>query len=252
MRAGEVSHEERAAAALMALPEGSTLAGRSALWAYGARLVGPGEPVEVILPPASRARNRPGMVLRRDLLVPAERLRRPLGWATTPERTAFDLARLGPPVVSVPLLDALVRRTGVRRVAVTGVAACHPGARWVSRVGPALDLVDPGAESVRESQLRVVLVQAGLPRPRTQLVIRDADGRFVARTDLAWEEYLVAAEYDGAHHDERAQLVRDRARLNAMRRAGWTVLVIDAAQFARPDEVVDTVRAVLRSAGWPG
>jgi hypothetical protein len=171
-----------------------------------------------------------------------------LGPTTTPARTAFDLARSGEPVDAVPLLDALVQETGVTRAQVLEVMAAHPRARWLSRVEPALDLVDPRSESVRESQLRVACFEFGLPKPVPQYVIRARNGAFVARVDLAWPELLVALEYDGAHHDERDQISRDRARANAIRSAGWTLLAVDARQFARRAEMLEMIRAVLRSA----
>lgn len=247
-RAGDPTTADRITAALAVLPAGTVLAGRSALWSWGVLLASPAEPVEVIVPPTSRARRRAEIRVRRDGLLPGEAVARPLGLTTSPARTAFDVARSAPVPRAVPMLDQLVRATAVNPDDVLALAARHRHTRWLSRVEPALALVDPGAESVRESELRLLLVEAGLPRPVTQHVIRDADGLFVARTDLAWPRWKVACEYDGAHHDERAQVIRDRARLNAMRRAGWTVVVVDAAQFARRHEVVATIRTVLAQA----
>lgn len=252
MQAGPVTHTERIRAAWRILPAGSALAGRSALWAYGARLLGADAPVEVMVPAGSKVRSRAEITVRRDVLLPGEVVHLPLGWSTSPARTAFDVSRSGPAAQTVPYLDALAGRTGVTAAQALAVAAAHPGARWSSRVVPALGLMDAGAESVRESMLRVALMEAGLPRPVTQFVIRTVDGRFVARVDLAWPEFRVACEYDGAHHDERAQIVRDRARLNGVRECGWATVVVDAAQFAQIDRVVVMVRGVLVGAGWRG
>lgn len=229
------------------LPD-AVLGGRSALYALGAELAGPDDPVEVYLPPDLRVRSRTHLRVRGVVVAPDEVALTPFGRATSPARTAFDVARGALPDRAVPQLDALVRATGVRRSDVEAVARVHRGARWITRVGPALDLVDDGAESPRESALRVALVLAGLPRPQTQVVVRDRAGRFVGRGDLGWPELRVIVEYDGAHHDEPSQLARDRARLNAMRAAGWTVIVVDAAQFARLDATVSLIASVLRDA----
>lgn len=244
-----VSHGDRILAARQVLPSDAVLGGLSALWALGVPLAGPSEPVEVILPPQQRPRSRRFLRVRGDRLQDVEVIDTAFGPVTTPPRTAFDVARRGDAVDTVPLLDALARETAVAAADVSEVVAMHPGARWSSRVAPALDLVDPGAESVRESQLRVALVQAGLPRPVTQYTIRNAAGYFVARVDLAWPELRALVEYDGAHHDERAQIVRDRGRMNALRLVGWSALVIDRAQFARRDVVVAMVRNMLVAAG---
>lgn len=59
--------------------------------------------------------------------------------------------------------------------------------------------MDGGAQSPYETRTRLVLLAAGLPRPDTQLVVRDR-GRFVARLDMGWAAWKVAVEFDGAQH----------------------------------------------------
>lgn len=245
---GGITQTERIMAAMQVMPAGTVLSGTSALWTMSVKLADPDDPVEVIVPPGSKVRNRSEIRVRRDVLLPDEVMGGSLGPRTTPARTAFDVARMGPPLQTVPLLDALARRTNLRPEQVLAVAAAHPHARWLSRVAPALDLMDPGAESVRESELRVVITLGGLPRPKTQHKIFTPDGRFVARVDLAWLLLRVACEYDGAHHDDPAQIRIDRARLNAIRRVGWTPIVIDAAQFARRTDMLALISAVLDQA----
>jgi very-short-patch-repair endonuclease len=245
------NHGDLIRAARLVLPASAVLAGRSALWALGVLLAGTRDPVEVVLPATDRIRRRDLLTVRSDSLDERRVIATRHGRATDAAQTAFDLARGADPLISVPLLDALVRRTGVARHHIEAVAAAHAGARWISRIPPTLDLVDPGAESVRESQLRVTLVLAGLPRPQTQVKIFNAEGQFVGRVDLGWPELKVAVEYDGAYHDDPAQFARDRARLNALRAAGWTVIVIDRAQFARPADVVALISRVLMAASRP-
>lgn len=92
------------------------------------------------------------------------------------------------------------------------------------------------------------LVLAGLPPPQVQFVILDRDGRFVARVDLAWDEYKLAVEYDGLWHVGSAQQLHDdRKRLNAVVGLGWTVLHVTAARLrADFDGVLREVRAAIR------
>jgi very-short-patch-repair endonuclease len=54
----------------------------------------------------------------------------------------------------------------------------------------------------------------------THHTVRDPDGWFVARVDLAFPDRRVAIEYDGPWHGEPGQLARDRRRLNALVTAG--------------------------------
>ena len=242
----EITYEDRIAGALLVLPTGAVLRGRSAMWAHGVRLAGAEDAVEVTIPDGRRLRQRDGLRIFTERLAENEVVVTPLGLATTPARTVLDTARGPDPRVSVPLLDALVSATGVTREGVEAVASAHPGLQGIRHIGRALDLVDPGAESPRESLLRVVLVTSGCPAPVTQLTIVNGAGEFVARVDLGWPRIKVAVEYDGAYHDDPRRVARDRARLNALRAAGWTVFVIDRAQLARPDDVVAMLRPVLQ------
>lgn len=245
--AGPITHEDRIRATRLAVPA-AVLGGISAVWVHGGDVAWPDEPVEIVLPRDRRVRSREYLNVRGDELLPAEVMSSRFGRVTTPARTAFDVGRHDDPLRAVPLLDALVRATGLTRQQVEDVTSQHSGARLIRRLPEMLDLVDAGAESVRESQLRVILVEAGLPRPVTQHTVRTSDGLFVARVDLAWPELRVIVEYDGSHHDDPRQIARDRARLNALRAAGWTVLVVDRAQFARRDQMVAMIRRVLQSA----
>jgi len=120
-----------------------------------------------------------------------------------------------------------------------------PGA---GRLELVLVLADGGAESPMETRLRLVLVDGGLPRPVTQLVVWDGSGRFVARVDLAYEDRRLAIEYDGDHHRDRATFQRDLRRQNALQACGWTVLRFTAADiYGDPGRVVAIVRAALAS-----
>lgn len=66
--------------------------------------------------------------------------------------------------------------------------------------------------------------------------------------DLAFRGASLAVEIDGyEHHSGRVPFEQDRARQNALVRAGWTVLRFTYAQLlSDPAEVVAMVRSVLR------
>ncbi|WP_186816550.1 type IV toxin-antitoxin system AbiEi family antitoxin [Cellulomonas aerilata] len=239
-------HRIRAARAV--LPPQAVLGGRSALWAWGVRLAEPDEPVEVVLPPTARVRNRAEIRIRADVLRPGEAVPSRWGPVTTPARTAFDLGRRGVLRQSVPLLDALARATGVTAEDVDRLASEHRGARHLTRLAPALTEMDGRAESLRESLLRLLVVEAGFPRPTLQHTVRDAGGRFVARVDLAWPELRLALEYDGSHHDDPGRIALDRRRLNALHTCGWRTLVIDRHQLRDEARVVDMIRILRKAA----
>jgi len=106
-------------------------------------------------------------------------------------------------------------------------------------------LLDPRAESPRESLLRVRMVDFGLPQPTSQRVVRDADGVFLARLDFGWEEERVGVEYDGAHHREAQTHTGDLRRHNQLRAHGWTVFQLDSNGLADADRTLAAIRRLL-------
>jgi len=121
-----------------------------------------------------------------------------------------------------------------------------------ARLLHALRQVQAGSESPEESRLRLVLARAGLPEPELNWVLRDANGRHVARLDLAFRRWRVGAEYDGRHHELDAdQFARDVDREADIRRQGWEkvrVLRHHLRGDGRP--AVRLVREALERAGW--
>ncbi|MFI7432768.1 hypothetical protein [Micromonospora haikouensis] len=172
-----------------------------------------------------------------------------LRW-TQPAQAAWETAVWLEPFQAVPIIDCLLGRglvTWGDLTAVTEHNADRPGgrrARWV------FGLADGGAQSPPESQLRMRLVLAGLPRPVTQHPVRLASG-LVLHPDLAWPAFRVAVEYDGHWHADAEQLHRDRQRLNHLVGAGWVVLHVTSRRLHRDfPAVVREVRAALVARGW--
>ena len=95
---------------------------------------------------------------------------------TTPERTAFDLARRGPVGRAVARLDSPARATNFKVSDVELLAGNHRHARGLRQLETVLDLVDAGAASPKETWLRLMLIRAGYPRPQTQIPVLSLDG----------------------------------------------------------------------------
>jgi hypothetical protein len=119
---------------------------------------------------------------------------------TTPARTALDLACRYPLGRAVAAIDALSRATRLKMADVELLAARYPGRRHIRRARVALSLVDAGAESPRETRLRLLLIRAGFPRPQTQIPVYDEWGQLVAVADMGWEDIKVGLDYEGEHH----------------------------------------------------
>ena len=121
----------------------------------------------------------------------------------------------------------------------------YPRARWPPELRELLPLVDGGAESPRESRLRLWLLDAGFPQPETQIPVLRSSTRPVAWLDMGWRDFKVAVEYDGDHHrKDRRQYVKDIARLRMLEALGWIVIRV----IARQDDVIAKVEEALTAA----
>ncbi|MUL49317.1 hypothetical protein FZI85_10530 [Mycobacterium sp. CBMA293] len=170
---------------------------------------------------------------------------------TTPARTAFDLGRFLPRGQAVERLDSLMRARPFLRGDVMRLAERYRGARGVAKLKDLLPLVDGGAASPPETRLRLLYVDAGLPRPQTQITILDEWGRLVRTVDMGWEEFMVAAEYDGGQHQtDRAQYVKDLRVLPKLARLGWDVMQV--IKEDRKDDVLARALRALHARGWDG
>ncbi|OBH78007.1 hypothetical protein A5681_07345 [Mycobacterium scrofulaceum] len=161
---------------------------------------------------------------------------------TSAARTALDIGCWYPITAAVAGIDALARATRIKAVDVELLAERYAGRRGIVQAREAIALFDSGAQSPKESWLRIVLVQAGLPPPQTQIAVFDHFGEPVAYLDMGWEELKVAVEYDGEQHrNDRRQYTWDVRRLERLERLGWIVIRVVAGD--RPADIVRRVRA---------
>jgi hypothetical protein len=245
-----MTHELRCrAVAAFVLPEGGSIAGRSAATLLGAGLSGPDDPVELLVPERSVPRVAGVIAHTASLATGDTRVVRGVR-VTTPARTCWDLSQWLPVAEAVVIVDRLLKAELVTRLDLDSFAAARlegVGPRGVRRFRRVIGLSDGRAESPQESRLRVALVQAGLPQPVAQVEIFDEDG-LIARTDLAYPEWRIAMEYDGLWHAGADQLHRDRRRLNRLQAAGWLVIHVTSARL-RDDfpAVVRELRGAIES-----
>jgi very-short-patch-repair endonuclease len=227
------------------MPDAAVFTGSAAAWLHGLE-VAPCSPIEAAVPSASSTSRLVGMVVRRCSIPVAETsIRRGLR-VTSAVRTIADLACRLPLTDAVALLDTALHGRLVYSGRLRDWASTHPGYRGVRRLKRALDLADPAAESVMETRLRLLLVLAGLPRPRSQVSLRDASGLFLARPDLYYPDARLAIEYDGSTH--RESLAADNRRQNRLIDAGYRLLRFTAGDvLGTPEAVVSMVRRALAS-----
>lgn len=156
---------------------------------------------------------------------------------TTPARTLLDLSFvLNSVSLEDALDDALQRKLVTRRQLEARLAGAQHGVSGVEALRRLLALRAEGhlGESGFENRLRRVLVSGGLPAPVPQFVVRDQDGSFIARVDLAYPAAQLAVEADGyAFHSGRRAFERDRDRQNGLINAGWRVLRVTPSRLDR-------------------
>jgi hypothetical protein len=114
---------------------------------------------------------------------------------TTLARTAVDLARKGPALSAVVVLDAALRRDVAREELqeVLRVGRGWPGSR---RAADLVAFADPRAESPLESVGRYRMWQLGLPKPELQVPLFDPPG-LMGYPDFLWQDLRVIGEADG-------------------------------------------------------
>lgn len=223
----------------------AVIAGVAASALHGARWVDPNEPIELIW---SNGRPPKGLVVRNEKLDAGETITVEGLPVTTIARTAFDLGRHLPRGKALARLDALAWAGGLHLGEVCGLADRNTGARGIRRLRAALPLVDGGAASPRETWLRLLLIDAGLPAPETQIPLSDNRG-LAAVLDMGWREFRVGVEYDGDQHRyDRRQYVWDLQRSRIVARLGWRR--VQVVNEDRPDDVIARVREALMSRGW--
>ena len=117
----------------------------------------------------------------------------------------------------------------------------------------ALPQIRQGAESPRETLLRLLAVRAGYPEPVLQAQILDADGRFIARGDMFYPEYRTVFEYDGQQHrTDDVQYESDLGRSENIKKADYEHVRITKRRFRSPRMVIALLDEALRRRGWRG
>jgi hypothetical protein len=201
------SLRDRTVSAWLASDRQAVVAGAAASALHGAQWVDDDIPIELI---SRRARPQRGVLVGNETLAEDEITKVAGLPVATRARTAFDLGRHLKRGEALSRLDALMRSQVFSAEDVLLLAKRHQGQRGLQQLRELLPLVDGGAASPKETWLRLLFIDAGLPRPTTQIPVVDERGRLVRMLDMGWEDFLVGAEYDGdQHRTNREQYVKD-------------------------------------------
>jgi very-short-patch-repair endonuclease len=163
-----------------------------------------------------------------------------------PERTWCDIAaKLSLPQV-VAAGDYLIHwRMPMTTPQQLAYAVHRHGSRpGASKLADALPLLNDRSESPKESELRVIIVLAGLPGLAVNLPITTTDG-YRYRADLAFPRRKTIIEYQSRFHDPAPNFRADMTRISRLEADGWVVIQINSDDLDDPDEVVRRVLRVL-------
>ena len=219
----------------------AVISGRSAAAMLGTPWIDDSWPVDLI----HGNRNAPqGIRVHSDRVLDDETITVDGAAVTSPVRTALDIGSWYPLRTALPILDALVGATGLDAADVEALAMRYPGRRGIRGARKALILVDGGAQSPKETWLRLLLIEAGLPVPQTQIKVLDEDGAVIAYLDMGWPDLMVAVEYDGEQHrTDRRQYTWDVRRLEFLESVGWVVVRVVVGD--RREDILRRVHAAI-------
>jgi len=246
--------ETRARAIASAISTDHVVCDRTAAWIWGVDALTYGElalgpPIDVCVPPGRQPTHLAGTAshtrrLGADDVVTISGLR-----VTTPLRTALDLGCRLWRRDAFATLDAFARLHALSAAELSAGARAFAGRRGVRQLRSLAPLVDPRAESQRESWVRLAILDAGLPTPDLQIWV-DIDGVPTYRVDVGWRHRRVAVEYDGEEaHDSADKRAADAVRRAALRALGWQVIVVRRGDFtgAALDRWINETRRALAS-----
>ncbi len=245
-RGRELTLGDRALGAWLWSKRRAIVTGVAASALHGAEWVEARSPIELIYecthPPA-------GIIARNERIADDEITRVDGIPVTTVARTALDLGRYQSRDRAIARMDALMRAAPFPCDEVALLAKRYRGARGVKRLKDALPLVDGEAASPRETWLRLIYVDGGLPKPTTQIPVYDIDGTLLRTVDMGWEEYKVLSEYDGdQHRTDRPQYVKDLRVIPKIERLGF--IVDRVIKEDRPAAILRRAWDAMLSRGW--
>ena len=173
---------------------------------------------------------------------------------STPEQTFLDLAAVGVGLVDlVVVADGMIKAGHTSRERLIEAAEQWNG-RGCRLARRAASLARMDVDSPQETRLRLLLVLAGLPEPRVNVILRGRDGSWRRRYDLAYEQLRLVIEYDGRQHAEDArQWLTDIFRREELDRMRWRLVVVTSEGiFHDPLRTLERVRDALLACGAVG
>lgn len=183
-------------------------------------------------PGAKHVHGYRGVVAHQRLGAPLTSLNGQL--VTTAAWTAVEVARSLARPRALATLDAALAVGVVTQIDLTTAAEAQAGRRGIVGVRPLIAMADGAAQSPMESECRLLFRDSALATPTLQHPVLDDCGMPKFFLDFAWENAMVAGEYDGDEfHGTALAVRRDKARTAWLQERGWLVVPITADDVRR-------------------
>jgi hypothetical protein len=164
---------------------------------------------------------------------------------TSPARAIVETTCTSSYEVGVVLSDAALRDGLVSPEQLTTMAKRLEHWSGSPAAQAATAFADGASESVGESRLRVLMANEGLPTPKLQVEIRDADGRLIGRVDFLLLGQLIV-EFDGAlKYESPKDLVAEKWREDRLRECGYSFARVSWNDLDQPRQTAARLRRLL-------
>lgn len=165
-----------------------------------------------------------------------------------------ELVQVGDALVRIPRDEFARLRRDLALCSIEQLrAAANAGRRrGVKRLRDAIEEIRVGSASPLETDCRLGAASGGLPEPALDVEIRDARGRMLGVTEIAYPEFRVLVEVEGDHHrTSRSQWNRDIEKYAAYAAEGYEVVRLTSEHIRgeRP-RAAGIIREALMRHGW--
>lgn len=161
-----------------------------------------------------------------------------------------DLVAIGDFLVSGARLENSKQAPLCTLEELTEAVDAHGHRRGAAALAWALPRVRVGVDSPKESELRLLLTDARLAEPETNLAVHMTDGA-MWHLDMGFRAERVGLEYEGdRHRTDRNRWLSDLTRTRRLQAMGWVVFRVGADDLRGEGArmLVADVRRALRSA----
>ncbi|GAA3888689.1 hypothetical protein GCM10022381_33200 [Leifsonia kafniensis] len=127
-----------------------------------------------------------------------------------------------------------------------------PGRRGVRALREAASLARARVDSPKETETRLLILDAGLPEPVVGFEVLGVNLPFNPHVDLSWPAFKVCAEYEGEEHrTDRRRFRSDITRRERLEDVKWRVIRVTDDDLQNGGlELIQRIHNALVERGW--